>query len=642
METETKEAERKKEDIHAEAISIVKNEVTNFKDGEFFITENVSIATRPLIRLLRKNYWGVFDQPLDPVTKKKKQWIPLTRLVVDSARKNADIDLTELNYKANGVRGIGVTSLVRGFVRRWLRQIFFGEALDESILQMCIDGTSVWKTYKIKENGKTVLKRKTVDILNVFLDPTANSIQETHRFTERSLMSPIELEAMTGWANVQNVKTSSTLHRTEVDLLHTAPIGEFVDVYEMWGIIPKRLIPGKQNEKGVIDGRIVVSGIETGDCRVHLIEENKNKDKAGNIIKPYEEMRYMKVPGRWAGVGPAEMVMGLQEWINLIVNLRIIKNTTAALGLFKIRAGSGVTQQMLSNLVSRGVIKLNQMDDLDNLQVAEAGQASYQDEDIAKGWAFDITSTYDIARGAPGTSTATATASVIEDRNSQSTFALVVESVGHMLTRWMDRHVLVHIPQMMKEAKTTMVYGDFDDIEILRERVVSYLMMDMLDKMDPMEVPSEEEMVQLMQRAEAKLRQDKDLFFEIVEEIVVENIDTEASFTNETTDVSVITQNLIQMASQIEDPTARNDFFIQALDLMGLEVPESLRNAKVSPEVQNGMGGNLETPPIPGMEGMMGMNPLEGLPSPADALGLGAGAPPTDQQITTGAAIPRL
>lgn len=623
---EEPQKERSREDILSEAINIVKNEIKSYKDGEFFITENVSIATRPLIRILRKNYWGVFDQPIDPITKKKKQWVPLTRLVVDSARKNSDIDLNNLNYKANGKRGVGVTSLVRGFVRGWLRRIFFGEALDESILQMCIDGTSVWKTYTIRDNGKLVLKRKSVDILNTFIDPTANSIQEAQRFTERALMSPIEIEAMTGWANTEGVKTSSTLHRTEADLMHTAPIGEFVDVYDLWGIIPKRLIPGRQSEKGVVEGHIVVSGIETGDTRVHLIEENKNKDKAGNIIKPYEEMRYMKVPGRWAGVGPAEMVMGLQEWINIVVNLRIIKNTTAALGLFKIRAGSGVTQQMLSNLVSRGVIKLNNMDDLDNLQVSEAGESSYKDEDVAKGWAFDVTSTYDIARGAPGTSTATATASVIEDRNSQSTFALVVESVGHMLTRWMDRHVLVHIPKMMREAKTTMVYNDFDDIEILRERVVSYLMLQMLDEMDPMDVPSEQEMMVLMQRAEKQLRDDKDLFFDIVEDIVVENIDTEASFTNETTDVSVITTNLLSMASQIEDPAARNDFYMQALDLMGLQIPESLRNASHSPEVaENGIPtGNLATPPIPGL--------------PTDQL-----APvPTAQSVTTSAAVPSL
>jgi hypothetical protein len=470
--------------IHAEAISIVKQEVEQYKDGEFFITENVSVCTRPLIRLLRKNYWGVFDEPKDPVTKRDKQWMPLTRLVVDTPRKQSDVDSSELNFKANKRAGIGITALVRGFVRTWFKRNFFDEVLDDSILQMCIDGTAIWKTYTIKENGKLVVKRRTVDILNTFIDPTAESIQDAQRFTERSLMSPIELESMTGWSNTANAKTAPGLHRTEVDLQHVQSTASFIDVYEMYGLVPNRLIAGK-GKTGVSEGKICVSGIETGDVRVHAIEENKHKDKAGVTIKPYEEMRYMKVPGRWAGVGPAEMVMKLQEWINIIVNLRITKNTNASLGLFKIRAGSGVTQQMLSNLVSRGVIKLNNMDDLDNLQVNEAGEGSYRDEDVAKGWAFDVTSTYDIARGAPGQASATATASVIEDRNSQSTFGMVAKSIGHMLDRWVDRHFLPHVPQMMREAKTSTIYGDFDDIDILRERVIAYMAMENLNKIDP-------------------------------------------------------------------------------------------------------------------------------------------------------------
>lgn len=614
-------------DVQKEALTFVENEVKKYKDGEFFITENVSICTRPLIRLLRKNYYGIFDKPYDPITKKKKQWIPLTRLVVDSARKNSDIDLTELNFTALWTTAIGITSLIRGFVRNWMRRNFFGEKIDESILQMCIDGTTVWKTYTIKDKkNKLVVKRKTVDVLNCFLDPTADSIQDTD-FTERSLMTPIEIEGMTGWANTRDIKTASNLHRTEADLLHTQSIGDYVDVYETWAIIPKRWIPGRENEKGVVDGRIVVSGLEAGDRRVHLIQENKNVDKAGNIVKPYEEMRYMKVPGRWAGVGPAEMVMGLQEWINTIVNLRIIKNTTAALGLFKVKAGSGVTQQMLSNLVSRGVIKLNDMDDLDNLNISEAGPGSYQDEEVAKGWAFDITSTYDIARGAPGTSSATATASVIEDRNSQSTFALVVESVGHMLNRWMDRQFLPHVPQMMKEAGKAHIFHDFEEIDEIRERVVAFHAMKMLDEIEAKggDVPTEQEMNEIMVRAEKDLRSKKDLFFDLVDEIIVENIDTVANFTNESIDVALVTQNLITMAGQIEDPEARNDFQILALDTMGLPIPESLRNVKKPEEMQELLqkgAGNLGSPEIPGLP-MAALNPQS-----------------TPQSLTTGAGVP--
>lgn len=598
-------------EFQLEAINIVKGEVKKYKDGEWFITENVALAIRPLVRLLRKNYWGIFDAPVDPITKRKKTWIPLTRLIVDSTRKLSDIDLKDLTFAALKKKAIGIVSIVRGFVRYWLRVNFFGEVLDESILQMCIDGTVVWKTYSTKDNGKTCVKRKTVDILNVFIDPTANSIQEAQAFTERALMSPLEIEAMTGWHNTKDLKTAPGLHRTEVDIMHVESTGDFVDVYETWAIIPKRLVTGNKEEKGVVDGRIVVSGIETGDLRVHLIEENKNKDKAGNIVKPYEEMRYMKVPGRWAGVGPAEMVLHLQEWINTTVNLRITKNTNAALGLFKIKAGANVTQQMLSNLVQNGVIKLTNLDDMDNMRIDEAGESSYRDEEGAKDWAFKVTSTYDIARGETG-GQATATASVIEDRNSKTAFTLVIESVGHMLNRWMDRQFLPHVPKMIKEYGEVTIFGDFEGIDNMRQQIVAHLAMEELDRIykETGYVPSEQEVMDAMAKAERELRKDKDLFIEMVEDVVVDSLETVASFTNETTDSTVTVRNLLDMLKVIEDPEARNDFAIQALDIMGLEIPESLRRGPqvpVDPALAGTGGGAI--PALP--PEMMGAIPSE-------------------------------
>lgn len=601
-------------DYEMEAINLVKGEVENYKDGEWFITENVAIAIRPLIRLLRKNYWGVFDEPLDPVTKKAKMWVPLTRLIVDSTRKLSDIDLKDLTFAAIYRRGRGVVSIVRGFVRRWLRVNFFGEVLDESILQMCIDGTVVWKTYKVKQNGKTIVKRRTIDVLNVFIDPTANSIQEAQRFTERALMSPLEVQAMDGWKNTDNLKTATGLHRSEVDMRHVGSVGDFVDVYEMWGLAPKRLKTGNKEDTGVFEAHIVVSGIETGDLRVHVCEENKNKDKAGNIVKPYEEMRYMKVPNRWAGVGPAEMVMRLQEWINETVNLRRTKNRVASLGLFKIRAGANVTQQMLSNLVSNGVIKLNDLNDMENMQVAEAGEASYKDEETAKDWSFKVTSTYDIARGETG-GQATATASVIEDRNSKTAFTLVIESVGHMLNRWMDRQFLPHVPQMIKEEKEVTIFGDFDGIDNMRQNVVAHLAMEELERLykETGMVPSEMEVQSAMAMAESDLRKHKDIFVDMVEEVVVENLETIASFTNETTDTTVTVRNILDMAGLVEDPEARNDFFTQAMELMGLEVPESLRRGPQAQPIQDPMAAlaGAATGPMDPMAALTGGVPSE-------------------------------
>lgn len=569
------------DEIKKEVIDIVKSEVNNYKDGEFFITERVAIATRPLIRVLRKNYWGIYDEPIDPVTKKYKTWVPLSRLIADSTRKLSDIDLTNLNFVATNTDGIGVSHLVRGFTRNWMFKNFFGEVIDDSILQMCIDGTVVWKTYTVKEGGKLVVKRRTVDILNTFIDPTADNIQSAHAFTERALLSPNEVMAMTGWSDTENLTTNGSLHRSEVDVLQTAPTGKFVDVYETYALIPEYLITGDEKDTNLVHGHMVVSGIETKDIRVHLVERNTNKDKAGNFIKPYEEMRYLKVPGRWAGVGPVEMVMKLQELINTIVNLRITKNTAASLGLFKIRANSGITQQMFSNLAARGVIKLKDMGDMENMRIDEAGESSYRDEGVVKNWAFEVTSTYDVSRGASGMVSASATATSLQDQNAKTAFTLVKDSIGHMLNRWTDRHFLPHVPQMMKEAGYATIFSDFDDIDELRERVVAYLAMQYLDENSDGYVPTEEEMLLAMQNAEKELRKNKNLFFEIIEKIVVENIDMVAEWTNETTNVAVMTSNLISMSNQIQDPAVRNDFYKQALDLMGLTIPESLRKPAI-------------------------------------------------------------
>jgi hypothetical protein len=584
-----------KEDIEQEAIQIVESEVSKYKDGEFFITENVAIATRPLIRHLRKNYWGVFEQSKDPVTGKDKQWVPLTRLVVDAVRKNSDLDLKDVNFRANNEAGVPVTSLVRGFVRKWLYNNFFGEVLNDSILQMCIDGTVVWKTYTQTIGGKLHVKRKTVDILNIFIDPTADSIQDAQRFTERALLSVDQVKAMDGWMKTDGVKSASGLHRTDADLKHINDIGEYVDVYEMWGLIPKRLISGNKDDAELVPGHVVISGIETGDRRVHVLEANTNKDKNGDIVKPYEELRFIKVPGRWAGVGPAEMVMKLQEWINTIINLRIQKNTSASLGLFKVKAGAGVTQQMLSNLISRGVIKLNNMDDLDNFRIDEAGESSYKDEEVAKNWAFDITSTYDIARGASLPASTTATSAVIEDRNSKTAFTLVIESTGLFLQRWMDRHFLPHVPKLIRQEKTTTLFGDFDDIDEIRHRIASYLVMQEMDKNYSSSgfVPTTEDIQMAIQETEQKLRGKKNIFMDVLEDIIAANIDTVAQFTNEELDVAVTVRNLTDMANSVEDPTVRNDFLMRALDILGIDVPESMRKPQMP-----GMTQDVSTKPF--------------------------------------------
>jgi hypothetical protein len=565
-------------------VAIVTEEVRKYDMGQYWITDKVAFNMRELIKEFRKNYWGIYDVPVDPITKREKLWVPLTRTLCDAVRKSIDMDPKDVRFRSTDPDYTEITHLVRGVVRSYLRKTYFGHTLNQLSISLVRDGTRVWKTYKDGEN----LVRKDVDILDVYIDPTAESIQETQRFTERILMEETEVKRM-DWGNTDKFKTSKDLEKNEGDTARKA--GEYGDVYEMWGKVPANLLNaasgGDWNPDDIemVDAHVVISGIDTGAITFHLAEKNTEKDAMGNIIKPYEEFWYIKVPGRWYGIGIAETVLQLQWWINTIVNLRINKNTVAQLGLLKVRKGSGVTQQMLANLVSKGVIELNDPDgDIQNMVVAEAGQSSYTDEGTARKWAQDVTSVFDINLGElPASSSATGAA--IQDRQSQSAFSLIVESIEYGVQRWIDRHVLKHVPDMIKKDAKVTVFKDFEEIKKIRERVVASLVSDEMEKMYKKsgKVPTEQELQSLIDRMTRKLEERGDMVFEVIEDLIVSGLETEVFMTNSEMDIGVTVRNLLELRNGV-DSVAAAQMTAQALDLLGLEVPQSLKNPPPMPQ----------------------------------------------------------
>jgi len=552
------------------AIQIVKKEVETYRDPTVYITDKVSFAVKPLIRQLRKNYWGVFDEPNDKITGRKKIWVPLTQMVVDNTRKNVDLDTKDINFYSNIPGKFGTTQLLRAFTRAYLDRTFYGEDMDDVTFNVCVDPVSVMQIYKKKQGGKTAIKRRIIDPLNIFIDPSALTIQEAYRFTHRALMSKDQLKGM-GWKNVNKAVASASPDQYElVSLPRTT---KYVDVYEMWGKVPEAVFTGEGDTE--IEAHIVVSGISSGNVVCHLIEKNTNKDIDGNILKPFEEARYMKVPWSFYGVSPAMKVMDIQEWINTIVNLRINKNTVAQLGLFKVRAGSNINTQSLTRLVSNGVIKVTNMDDLDNFQIQEAGPGSYKDEETAKFWATEVTSAYDIVRGALP-STTTATAAVIQDKNSKTSFVIVRDSLGRFNEKVIQRHILPSLPSMMKEQGIVRYFADMDDINKMRENVVSYYALEALEKSGG--VPTEEALQKYMDAARAKLEKNGDVFFDMVEEVAVSGIETRVQVTNEKMDTATVARNLLELM-RVVPPEAQGETAAQVFDVLGLTAPKTLKTA---------------------------------------------------------------
>lgn len=566
-----------KSDIEQLAINIVDTERTNWSNAVCFITEKVAFNMREAIRVFRKNFWGVFDEPTDPSTGRDKTWIHLVMSLVEDIVKNIDVDQKDIGFNARTPEGYEVTELIRAISKEYLSRMYFGEILDETERQLVIDGTVVWKTWE--ENG--VMVRRTVDLLHCYIDPTEDNIQSAFRFTERGLSTPDEIAGMTGWMNTDGIKGSTTISRNDSENNLTANVpmtGSFVDVWECWGKIPKFLISGdKKDMTTMIDGHIIVSGLDAGDKRVHKIEENKRTDSLGNIIKPYEELRAVKITGRWYGLGWAERLLALQEYLNTIVNIRKNRSYVSQLGLFKIRKGQGITPQMLTRLSTNGAIPVNNMDDIQQFNIQPMDMTSYKDEETIIAWARQVTKATEISSGEPLPASTTATAAAIQNTNSKSAYTLVKEAIGLFLERWMDRHALPMIAKTIKKGDLIRIVGDDDRYKeicehIAREKVFNDLKDNEEIYTKQGGIPTFEEVQAQIEDLANKLQKRSALFLNVVQDVVAKHVDTKVRVTNEDLDTSVTVQNLIQMMGIA--PEYKEGLIKQIFDLLGLDMPK--------------------------------------------------------------------
>lgn len=589
-----------KDDVAQEAISIVTRERDNWEDAVCYVTEKVGFRMRELIRTLRKNFWGVFDQPIDSQTGREKTWIPLAMKVVEDYIKNINMGQKDINFRAKNPQGYAYTHLARQIVRDYLNRMNFGEILDEADRQLCIDGTVVWKTWEgYDSKGNVKLERQTVDLLNLYIDPTEQDIQTAYRFTERALYLPDQIKGMTGWYDTSgDIKGSQNLDKNDSSrrsATNQKSTGDFVDVWECWGKIPKWLVTGDKKADDAyseIDGHIIVSGIDAKGLRVHLIEENKRTDSLGNVIKPYEELRDAKITGRWYGLGKIERILALITYLNTTVNIRINRNYMAQLGLFKVRKGSGITPQMLAKLPVNGAVEVTSPDDLTQMPIADVGQSSYTDEEVIKDWATAVTSAYPIASGGDVPASQTATTSAIQNTNAKTAFMLSKEAKGFFLTRWIDRHALPIIAKTVKREDLIRFAGDDEKMKEIIERAVASEAQEVLseDFYSKGFVPTEQEVLQAMADAEEKLMKKEDFFVELMDDAIAEHVDTHIYFTNEDMDTAVTVQNLIQLLGIA--PEYRDSMIPQIYDLLGLDMPKKPQ-PQVPPEMLAQMGSQM-------------------------------------------------
>lgn len=565
-----------------EAIMLTRRDVTAYEDAVAFVTQDVAYHIRSLIRRLRKNYWGVYEEPFDPISKRQKIWIPLTEVMVENVVKNYDLDQKDINFRAKSPEAYETTELVRAKTLEQLDKMHFGELLDELERSTNIDGTGLWKIVDGDKKKGRVFDIMPVDRLNFYIDPTARSIQEAYAVIERAVLTPEMVSNMSGWDNKDQISYIREVPRTDRMLTNRANLGasaEFCEIFERWGTVPSYYVPNKygtreeqalggkyEKSPKTIEAHVVVANAYR-DPVVLLIEENPTG------LKPYEENWCTRISGRWDGKGTAEKVMYLQIWDNEIILLRRNKNTLAQLGVMKVKKGKGITSQMLQRLASTGTIPLTDMGDIEQLVVSEAGSGSYQDEQAVDAWSKKVTSAYETATGEGLPSSTPATNAALQSRAAQSQFQMMREELGMFLQRVFDRHVIPRIAKSIKEGDILRLSADNENFSKLVDRVASYYVYgqaEMLRVRGKLATP--QEISAALDQARSKLMNDQALFIETLGEIIEEGCDTKVYITNEEMDTGILTDkliNILNIAPEYRDATIR-----QIYDTFGLPPPE--------------------------------------------------------------------
>lgn len=440
------------------AISLVKNEKSNWEEGIVWVTDKVGFKMRPVVKKARKNYFGIFDQEKDPTTDREKLFIPLTEWTVETVLKNIDIDTKDIDVKAKNPKAHTVARIFKYILRSYLDKINFGKVLNDILRNTAIDGTHFVKVWK--EDNE--IKIRNIDRLNMVFDP---STLEDTPYIERNVLTLPEFKEY-GWENADMVKGTNSYDRTGGE---TMPISQvdteipYVEVWERYGWMPKFCITGKDSDKEeYVYGVIVVSGISDTQPIVHKIKEVKTH--------PYQPFKFKEILNRGDGRGIPEMLFNIQAYLNEVINIRLNTSRIVQLGLWK--AKGNITPQQVKKFFQTSVIKLDLNSDFERLDTGTIDPSSYKDEEQAYQWSQRVTQSQ---REDELTSSKPATNAIIEERGAAKGYDLVMENIKLSIVRLIEDKIIPIIKQLIKDGDIIRITGNPNDLRELDYKLAEQL-----------------------------------------------------------------------------------------------------------------------------------------------------------------------
>lgn len=233
----------------------------------------------------------------------RKTFFNICQVKADVASKQVDIDVKDFVFVPEEPDSEwGAFFLNRKF-RQWAKRNYFGKLINEIVVDYPKYGSAV-----MKKVGKELQR---VPLMTLRNEQSAKDLQEAkYVIEEHKDWTYGDLEKMKDW-DLTDVKVDWDEKFTVYERYGRVPLDwykikkgiEVKDGDEMKSIDTMSIILPTLNEKGEIDGGNIL-----------FLEEIEER--------PYQEVHWKKVDGRWLGVGEIENQFENQIFVNMIENLR--------------------------------------------------------------------------------------------------------------------------------------------------------------------------------------------------------------------------------------------------------------------------------------------------------------------------------
>jgi len=605
--------------IDQEAIELVRRERNEWAEMEVYLTDKISFQCRNIIKRARKNYFSIYDNQYDPVTNRKKLFIPLTRDMVETTVKNIDLDTKDIQVRAKTPGGYNLAILTRYILGAFLDKMRFGQILNRIIRKAGVEGVAVVKKTKI--NGKVGIKL--LENLNFYTDPTVNYLTESSGNIEDNYLTLDEAKSYKEWNNLDKL-----IGETSIERIPDLPISTsipYVMVTERWGLMPEYYLTKDRKDSQLIEGVIIVSNINGGPF-IQLIAKNESGKR------PYQEFRTKMYDGRWVGLGIGEDLFDIQSYINEVFNIRLNTNRIKQLGLFQIRKGSGITPQMLSQLHGSHGIQVSRIDqDIRELRTSDMKPSSYKDEDQAYIWAQRMTGAWEIGRGESLPASMPATTAVLQEKGMKSGFSLQQEELGFAISQFMEELIVPALFDTLKDKEIIRITGDPKELRIIDNAVIDSMVADEVAKFHSKNgyYPTSQEIDQFKEKqGNVYRKQGRDRWLEVKKKIFSpENLldSIEIFVTSESFNKVILAKQLNDLLVSYGNIAGINidtdKITAEIIDLMGLSSERFLRSPEQVAELAQqqaaaamakGAPGRIPTGPTSATEQMAQFGTAEG------------------------------